>query len=254
MTERLANEGFLEAAITRLLDDPGLRDRLGAAARERALDRFDERRVAETVVRESRRLLGVASAGSGLVVRRAREDDARALARLHRETLPNAFLPTLGDSFMRRLYRALASDRGAVVLVAEQDGEVLGFGAGVVSGPEFARRFYLRHGLAAAGAVLRKPAAAWRALETARYTVGDADLPDPELLSLAVDARLRESGIGRKLADGVLSRLGELGAGRVRIVVAADNRQGNGLFAHMGFRQEGQLTLHDGRPSNVWVA
>ncbi|HXF72484.1 MAG TPA: glycosyltransferase family 4 protein, partial [Actinomycetota bacterium] len=47
----------LAAAIERLLDDPGLRERLGRAARARALERFDERRVAETVVRCYRRVL-----------------------------------------------------------------------------------------------------------------------------------------------------------------------------------------------------
>ncbi|MGI8873683.1 MAG: glycosyltransferase [Egibacteraceae bacterium] len=40
----------LTAAVGRLLDDPGLRARLGAAARARALSTFDQRRVAQTAL------------------------------------------------------------------------------------------------------------------------------------------------------------------------------------------------------------
>jgi glycosyltransferase involved in cell wall biosynthesis len=47
----------LARAIALLLDRPMLRARLGAAARARAVERFDERNVFEIVVREYRRLL-----------------------------------------------------------------------------------------------------------------------------------------------------------------------------------------------------
>jgi len=47
----------LEAAITSLVRDGRLRERLGRAARVRALERFDERRVTETVLVNYRRVL-----------------------------------------------------------------------------------------------------------------------------------------------------------------------------------------------------
>jgi glycosyltransferase involved in cell wall biosynthesis len=47
----------LAAAIERLVKDPGLRDRMGAAARERVLERFDERRVMDLIVSSYRSLL-----------------------------------------------------------------------------------------------------------------------------------------------------------------------------------------------------
>lgn len=56
----------LAAAITDLVDDPGLRQRLGAAARARALNTFDEQRVKEIVVASYRRLL--ASKGYALAL------------------------------------------------------------------------------------------------------------------------------------------------------------------------------------------
>jgi len=46
----------LEAAITRLLDDAALRDRLGAAAEQRARTAFDQRRVAATSIETYRKV------------------------------------------------------------------------------------------------------------------------------------------------------------------------------------------------------
>jgi glycosyltransferase involved in cell wall biosynthesis len=53
----------LAAAIRQLLEDPDRRARLGAAARARAVERFDERRVSTLVADSYRRLLGQAGAG-----------------------------------------------------------------------------------------------------------------------------------------------------------------------------------------------
>jgi glycosyltransferase involved in cell wall biosynthesis/ribosomal protein S18 acetylase RimI-like enzyme len=251
----------LAEAIVTLVEDAGLRERLGSAARERALRRFDERRLVELVIDEYRRLLaekGRARRPKGpLRIRRARPVDAGALARLHRDALPGAFLPTLGDRFLTRLYRALADDPQAVALVAEENGDLLGFAAGVVSARSFSRRFYRRHGaLALAGALpgLVRSGAARRVLETARHTAGNSGLPDPELVSIAVAASARRRGVGRTLAGAVVAGLGELGADEMKVVVGADNAAGNGLYARLGFSRDARIALHDGVPSNVWLA
>lgn len=56
------NPARLAEAIERLLRDPGLREQMGAAARARALERFDERRVTDLIVARYRSLLS----GDGL--------------------------------------------------------------------------------------------------------------------------------------------------------------------------------------------
>jgi glycosyltransferase involved in cell wall biosynthesis/ribosomal protein S18 acetylase RimI-like enzyme len=256
----------LAAAIGALVDDGALRARMGAAARERALELFDERRVVTKVLEEYRGLLarkGLAAPGEDAPqppawrIRRARRHDALALARLHRQALPEAFLPTLGERFLARLYRALADDRGAVALVAEEDGRVVGLATGMVSGRAFSRRFYLRHGLpalTAAALELRRPGSARRALETARHTAGGGGLPEAELASIAVAADHRGRGIARALGAGVLAGLAELGAREVKVVVGAHNAAGNRLYSDLGFERGPAITLHDGATSHVWIA
>jgi glycosyltransferase involved in cell wall biosynthesis/ribosomal protein S18 acetylase RimI-like enzyme len=265
----------LAAAISRLAADPALRSRLGEAARERARERFSEEAVAERVLRSYRRLLASRrpSAARGqqvgcptrpapdrFLIRPATAADAAATARLHADGMPDAFLPTLGLRFLRRLYVALASDPDAVALVAERPDGVVGFAAGVVSVSSFYRRFATRHGAGAALAAaprLVRPAVARRLLETVRYPAqtggAPAGLPDAELLAIAVAPAAQTGGTGRALADGVLDGLAARGADQVKVVVGAANDGANRFYARVGFQPAGKLFVHQGTPSNVWI-
>jgi glycosyltransferase involved in cell wall biosynthesis/ribosomal protein S18 acetylase RimI-like enzyme len=268
----------LAGAVSRLAADPGLRDRLGTAARARALERFSEKLVAERVVEHYRGLFNrqspihVGGAGSPhgpprapvpevLVIRPAQVRDAAAMARLHADGMPEAFLPTLGPRFLARLYRALATDPEAVALVAEGVDGVVGFAAGVTSVGGFYRRFARGHGPAAALAAaprLVRPGVARRLLETVRYPSGaggngHGPMPDAELLSIAVAPGFRAGGTGRALADGVLAGLAGRGVDDIKVVVGAANQGANRFYAKVGFREAGQLTVHQGTPSNVWI-
>jgi glycosyltransferase involved in cell wall biosynthesis/GNAT superfamily N-acetyltransferase len=257
----------LAAAVLRLCGDPELRARLAGAARARALERFSEAAVAERVVAEYRRLLGLEPgrvrdrpARDLMVLRPARPSDAATMARLHTDGMPDAFLPTLGRPFMARLYRALAADPQAVALVAESVDGVVGFAAGVSSVGGFYRRFARSHGPAAVAAAaprLIRPTVAMRLLETVRYpartVAGKGRLPDAELLSIAVDPPYRAGGTGRALADGVLSGLADRGIDQVKVVVGSANAAANHFYARVGFAHVGQLSVHQGTPSNVWI-
>ena len=269
----------LADAILRLAGDPALRQRLAAAARGRAIERFSEAMVAGRVVDAYRRLLSARPSAHGpatapatelpadlpfpdapVVVRPARGADAGAMARLHAQGMPGAFLPSLGHGFLTRLYRALASDPRAVALVADSGGEVVGFAAGVVSVGGFYRRFALHHGPAAALAAaprLARPSVLRRLLETVRYpsssTAELGPLPDAELLSIAVNPANRTGGTGRALADGILLGLAERGAREIKVVVGAANHGANRFYAKVGFRPAGHLSVHQGTPSNVWI-
>ncbi|HEV8374142.1 MAG TPA: GNAT family N-acetyltransferase [Actinomycetota bacterium] len=267
----------LAAAILRLAGDQALRQRLGAAAGRRARERFSEKVVAGRVAAEYERLLSRSSVDVGgarsphgpprapvpalpVVVRAASSRDAAAMARLHAEELPDAFLPTLGHRFLTQLYRALVADPQAVALVAETVDGVVGFAAGVASVGGFYRRFARRHGLSAALAAaprLARPRVLRRLLETVRYperaTGQPSPLPDAELLSIAVAPTCRTGGTGRALADGVLQGLAERGAAEIKVVVGAANRGANRFYERVGFRPAGQLSVHQGTPSNVWI-
>jgi len=254
----------LTEAVSRLLREPELRRRLGEAARARALERFDERRVAEAVATAYRGLLDRKGLGPRTLdleglrdvrIRPARLGDLSAMARLHSEVLPSAFLPMLGEGFLRRLFRAHMEDPGAVAVVAVRDGEVVGYAAGVLSTSAFRRRFLFRHGVAAAIAAaprLVRRGAIRRVLENASYPEMTRGFPEAEFDLVGV-RRGMAPGLGVLLGREVLAGLAARGADRAKGYVAADNRAMNAMVRRMGFRLEGQVSLHDGKPSNIWV-
>ncbi|MCI0633989.1 MAG: GNAT family N-acetyltransferase [Actinobacteria bacterium] len=256
----------LSDAILALARDPERRDRMGAAARARAVRRFDERRVIDLIDVQYRRLLsrrgfpapapeGVDETGS-VRVRRALPGDAWSMSRMHRESMPTAFLPALGDRFLRRLYVALANDAEAVALVAEDRRGILGFAAGVPSVRSFYRRFILRHGAQASAAAipaLTRPGTLRRVRESLAYPGVAGDLPDPELLSIAVVPGARSRGVGRALVDGVVEGLRERGAEELKVVVGADNEPANAFYERVGFEHRARIAVHDGVASNVWT-
>lgn len=251
--ERLAD------AIEALVRDPSLRARFGAAVRGRALDRFDERNV-EEIVLERYRVATQESRPADLSridIRAARPADIPTLARLHRETVPTAFLPLLGERFMRLLYRALLDDPGGVASVIEDgNGEVVGFASGAVSVPDFYRRFFRRHGaraaLVAAPRLLR-PSMIRRALETARVPRRVGDFPQAEIFIWGLDRRARKSGLSLPVLMHAVEEFGRLGAQEARGIVYAENERANKVLYDGGWRVRGQVQVHSGQVSNVWV-
>jgi glycosyltransferase involved in cell wall biosynthesis/ribosomal protein S18 acetylase RimI-like enzyme len=257
------NPERLAMALIHLLRDRALREQLGAAARVRALASFDERKVSDTVVARYGMLLEMkglrpqASADqAGNHMRAARPEDAPALARIHRQALPDSFLPTLGDRFLKRLYRALATDPEAVAVVAEDGVGITGFATGVASVKRFYRRFFLRHGIPAALAAaprMARPSVRRRLRETAAHPQRSGRLPDAELLSIAVIPERTSRGVGRALTEATIAGLAKHGATEIKVVVHAENEGANRFYSKVGFRPLGDIAVHDGATSNVWV-
>lgn len=254
------NPARLATAIAQLVADAELRSRMGHAARDRALERFDERNVEDIVVREYERLIQAGTTsdlGDGYRVRPARPADVPTLARLHRETLPTAFLPTLGDGFMRVLYRALVRDPGGVATVVEDPtGRVVAFASGAVSVSAFYRAFFRRHGVRAAVAAapqLVRPRTLRRAFETARFPGEVAGVTDAEVFVWGVDRNVRARGLGAAVLQEAIRELGRRGVEEARGITYAGNERAGKVMTEMGWRKVGEVSVHNGQASDLWV-
>jgi ribosomal protein S18 acetylase RimI-like enzyme len=144
------------------------------------------------------------------VVRRAEERDAErlgelagVLVRLHHAADPARFL--LVDGVERGYGRWLASEtgrRGAVVLAAELDGRVVGYGYATLEGRD------------------------WGSL-----------LDDHgEIHDVMVAEEGRRAGVGRALVRALCAELDALGAPRIVLSTMIGNEAAQRLFASEGFR------------------
>lgn len=150
------------------------------------------------------------STASELVVRRATAADlprlgelAGELVRLHHRTDPRRFF--LVDGVEQGYARWFASElerEAAVILVAERDGAILGYGYGSLEGRD------------------------WNALLDEHGAIHD----------IMVDEAARRSGAGRALVEAMCEALEAMGAPRVVLSTMVQNTAAQALFAACGFR------------------
>jgi ribosomal protein S18 acetylase RimI-like enzyme len=127
------------------------------------------------------------------------------LVRLHHDFDPDRFLaatPQTEHAYGSFLGTKLA-EPNILILVAERDGEVIGYTYAGVEGTDYMS--------------LRGPAGV--------------------LYDIVVDAAHREQGVGRALLDATLQALQAKGAPRVVLSTAERNESAQRLFARAGFRR-----------------
>ena len=127
------------------------------------------------------------------------------LVRTHHDFDPQRFLaapPQTENAYASFLGKKL-TDPDIVVLVADQDGKVVGYTYAGVEGTDYMS--------------LRGPAGV--------------------LYDIVVDPAYRRQGIGRMLVDATLDALKSRGAPRVVLSTAEKNVAGQHLFNHSGFRR-----------------
>jgi ribosomal protein S18 acetylase RimI-like enzyme len=183
--------------------------------------------------------------------------DADAVARLHAQQLADSFLATLGERFLRVLYRRIARDPASTLLVARCGSDVIGFIAGTENTKQLYRDFIRRdavRAVAAAGpGLVRHPRAT---LETLRYDAAAGssfDLPGAELLTLAVRPSARGQGVGARLVAALQDDFGMRGVSRSSVTVAADNAAALALYLRCGYVRAARIEVHRGRASEVLV-
>jgi ribosomal protein S18 acetylase RimI-like enzyme len=189
------------------------------------------------------------------VIRLASASDAGAMARLHSSRISEGFLPTLGPRFLERLYARVVRHPGGFALVDADGTRIVGFVAGATDIGALYRSFLRRDGvLAAAGAAVPLARSWRRAFETLRYPAATtADLPDAEILAVAVDAAASGRGIGRALVDAAGPQFLARGATSVKVVAGADNVAAVRLYEACGYRVVDEIEVHGGTRSVVLV-
>lgn len=145
-----------------------------------------------------------------IIVRPAKASDADALGRMgaalvqqhHGFDAERFMLPDDVESGYRWWLSKEMKEKEAVVLVAERDGELIGYVYGRVEPRD------------------------WNAL---RDRCGG-------LHDIWVDASARGTGAGRLLAEAALRRFAEMGAPRVILMTATKNESAQKFFAKLGWR------------------
>lgn len=187
-------------------------------------------------------------------ISKAQRDDSAAIADLHRRHIPWGLLSHLGGDVVAAFYQTLIQTPCGFVLVAEQDGRMIGFASGVTAWRRFYLEFLRRNAGTAFRVLLRRlHAGRWRrVLEATRYAASPK-LPSAELVSIAVDPDARGRGIAQELVRCVLEEFGARGIRAVRVTTDGSNVRAGGLYEKMGFSLLSEAEIHPGERALIYV-
>ncbi len=179
-----------------------------------------------------------------------------AIARMHKEEINQGFLAELGDAFLRRLYEAMLRHDETNVLVCLDDEKIVGFVTVTLNTSRMyrwtMRQHWWRFGIPIA-LRMTKPSRIRRVVENLLYSSQkqSVDLPEAELLSIAVDGGYRRCGIGRLVVSAGLEWLREQNVEKMR-VSCTEGLKSNEMFMSIGFERATQME-HHGQQMNIYV-
>lgn len=180
------------------------------------------------------------------------------LAELHKRAFPSFFLTQLGIPFLRTLYSGYIEDKDSGIIVAEEDGKLVGFIAYSNDYPRFYRGLIKNHLLkfafCSAGAAICHPSFIKRLLgafkksesvvKTERYV---------ELASICVDPEIESKGIGSALIDYLKGIVDFSKYAYINLETDADgNEPVNRFYLKNGFKLEREFITAEGRRMNEY--
>lgn len=185
-------------------------------------------------------------------------DRYRQVAALHATNINRGFLATLGIPFLALMYEAIDQAGDSVLLTEELDGRVLGFvSGGKGMGPIYRRM--LRHPLRLAWTLLpsmSQPRRVRRIFDILRYggkQGSSVELPQAELLSIAVDPAARGTGVAERLYRRLQAHFAERGVAAFRITVGESLAPAHRYYQRMGAKAVDRIEVHAGEASVVYV-
>ena len=191
-------------------------------------------------------------------IRNAEHGDCKDVACMHIEALDKSFLASLGESFLALFYKALVEYKEGILIVAEDDGKVIGFISGVKNTGDFYRYFLKRHFIKAGFLLLPRVvnlSTLRRVFEILRYFGEDigGSIPKAELLSIAVEKNYQGRGTSKLLFETLIEKFHRMGVNEFRVVVGSVLTRAKRFYQKMGCVKVGEFELHKGEKSGIYV-
>lgn len=185
------------------------------------------------------------------------DEVVRQAAALHRRQIPDGFISSLGPDFLGRVVRNVADSEHGIALVALEEERVRGLLLGAVTAGGLFRDFLVHHGLGAARDVLAhlvRPAVWRKIFESLFYPARrpGEELPEPELLDLAVDEESVGTGLAGRLFAAFAEELRGRGADGFRITTGASLERARGFYEKMGAERVAEMEIHRGERTLVY--
>ena len=179
-------------------------------------------------------------------LRPMRAGDAMAIARIHAERIPTAFLSKLGPDLLTQLYEGMHRAPDAFIHVAvDSADQVVGFASATTRVKRMYRSVLLRRGWRCALLMLphlpKWSTLRWLAQRLSFPITAGKSYPDAELLSIAVVAGEQGSGVANALLVEIVAEYRRRDCEKFRVLVGAAIERSNAFYVKRGFTLTGRV-------------
>jgi GNAT superfamily N-acetyltransferase len=191
------------------------------------------------------------------------------VAVLHSQSLPIAFITSIGIRFVSLVYSAIAAAPNACVIICQTPtGRIEGFISGTISTGDMFKWILPRYGIRLMWALVTRlysPSVVRKIVETMRYMGGNNSdsnsarsdataraVPQGELLSIAVSPDSRKRGVGLDLVTAFESFLLDRSCHCYKVVTHKEDPVSNAFYMAAGFALQ-RTFEHHGRPMCEYV-
>ncbi len=180
------------------------------------------------------------------------------VAQLHARNIDQGFLSSLGMPFLSLLYEVIDANESSVLLIARKEERVVGFVTGA-EGMGSIYRQLLRQWprlFIALLPVMVSPRKLWKIVDI--LWIGNKakpalDLPQAELLSIAVEPDQRGQGCAELLYQELADHFRQRGVFAFHILVGEKLVTAHRFYRRMGAKSVGCLEVHQGQVSIIYI-
>lgn len=192
-----------------------------------------------------------------IIIQRLELGHALVVAEIHIASQSGTFLTSLGHGFLTLLYDQISRSNYGNSYVALNSSEVIGFVVGTVHTKKLFKEVVLKapfhFGWLVFKRAVSRPVLLWQAVKTLAYPSQSAkDLPEAELLALAVTPAWRNQKIGGQLMQRLVQSMEAAGIDKMSVTVDSNNDGALRFYQRHGFVPQSTFEMYD-RPMNHLV-
>jgi ribosomal protein S18 acetylase RimI-like enzyme len=182
--------------------------------------------------------------------------DAKTVAKLHKQNITDGFLSSLGDDILERIYASILDQKQNFGFIALEDDKPAGFILLTENCNILYDKFIQNNRWLGVIIISRKifsPLAIKKITDHLFYPKKRNQLPEAELLSIAVDKKFRRRKIADKLAAKAIEGLKSRKIKTFITIVGGKLVASNGFMKAIGGQKFTEIEVHRGGRSNVYI-
>lgn len=192
-----------------------------------------------------------------MIIKLANKDDCSEVAKLHVQEIKWGFLSELGERFLYYFYLATIDSQKAFLIVAENNGSIVGFVSGCIDLKKFYKDFAKKYTFRVLPLLFKKffsINSLKKIFETRKYTKQEEkNLPKTELLSITVSSKFQGSGIAQKLLENFISEIKKRNIDQFKVIVGENLIRAIRFYEKSGFEFYSQSFIHQDMPSRIYI-